>query len=482
MGGEGDRIGQFFRTKVAGFLTVPKHRFALFGLFAIWIIVALVQTTKLEATKEAEQFLAEDHPLQKSLTIIGQEFGSGERDAGLMVYFSWGVKEVDRSGVNQLVDPEYLGKHVYDTDSFAFNKECQKEMLNQCTILQTSTDGEYDGFIKQKGGTNSIRCFIEEFAAFSALGSLKDCDVVKSGSWRTSDEDWTVEPSNLPMMMNKFMRENTCYSNDEDGTTTIGTFYENDLGWDGSEMRYISLAVENQVLDPFSSRPESVVREQYDMMTKIATEIDTPMKNACYVDNSEQRDKVVMTDLDQKFVFMNNQRIYVRSALSSSFLGVAIAFTVLLVSTRVFHIAAFATCSIICVLLSVTGSIVMIGWSLGSIEAILISITAGFAVDYVVHLAHAYEQSKHENTFDRIRDAFGEMGISVFNGMATSVGASIPLFFCQLQFFAKFGTFLCLTIAFSWLFANFAFMALLGQAQVKIQPKGDSNNKKCISV
>merc|ERR1712003_193646 len=197
------------------------------------------------------------------------------------------------------------------------------------------------------------------------------------------------------------------------------------------------------------------------------------MKDACYVNNSEQNNKVVMTDLDQKFVFMNNQRIYVRSALSSSFLGVAIAFTVLLVSTRVLHIAGFATCSIICVLLSVTGSIVMIGWSLGSIEAILISITAGFAVDYVVHLAHAYEQSRQENTFDRVRDAFGEMGISVFNGMATSVGASIPLFFCQLQFFAKFGTFLCLTIAFSWLFANFGFMSVL--AQLKIPVKNDKS-------
>lgn len=37
-------------------------------------------------------------------------------------------------------------------------------------------------------------------------------------------------------------------------------------------------------------------------------------------------------------------------------------------------------------------------------------------------------------------------------GMITSVGASIPLFFCQLQFFAKFGTFLCLVIAFRYVF------------------------------
>merc|ERR1711935_113254 len=100
-----------------------------------------------------------------------------------------------------------------------------------------------------------------------------------------------------------------------------------------------------------------------------------------------------------------------------------------------------------------------------------------------VHLAHAYERASHAETVqDRIRAAFGEMGISVFNGMATSVGASIPLFFCQLQFFKKFGTFLCLTIAFSWLFANFAFMTLLGQAKIPVQPHGNGHDKKCISV
>jgi len=45
--------------------------------------------------------------------------------------------------------------------------------------------------------------------------------------------------------------------------------------------------------------------------------------------------------------------------------------------------------------------------------------------------------------------------------MITSVLASLPLFACELQFFAKFSTFLCFTILFSWLFANFGFMSVL---------------------
>jgi len=166
----------------------------------------------------------------------------------------------------------------------------------------------------------------------------------------------------------------------------------------------------------------------------------------------------------------NNQNIYVRSAILSSLLGIGIAFVVLFISTRLLHIALLATISIASVLLSVTGLMVIIGWKLGTMESILISVVAGFSVDYVVHLAHSYEQG-HGNTESRIRKAFGEMGISVMNGMVTSVGASIPLFFCQLVFFAKFGTFLCAIIAFSWLFANFAFMSILAQLKIPLSEK-----------
>ena len=133
--------------------------------------------------------------------------------------------------------------------------------------------------------------------------------------------------------------------------------------------------------------------------------------------------------------------------------------------------AFFASLSIMCVLISVVGMLVILGWDLGSIESILIGIIAGFSVDYVVHLAHAYEIADGD-TNDRITEAFSDLGISVFNGMITSEADSIPLFFCQLQFFAKFGTFLCLTIAFSWIFANFGFMSVLATLKIPITNEG----------
>jgi len=329
-------------------------------------------------------------------------------------------------------------------------------MVQTCDDLLTNK--MYMPHIKQKNGLGTVKCFMEEFGAYSATGSLDNCDIVRKGAWKK--ENWTVPLDDLPSFMQKFLNETSCFS---DEGSTILSYYKNELGWDGNKLKYAGISVESNVLDPYSNSPEMVARKEYDMMIKISEGFDATMEERCGT-------KAIMTDLGGKFVFMNNQHIYVRSAVVSSVIGLGIAFVVLFISTRLFHIAMLATLSISCVLVSVTGIMVMLGWKLGSIEAILISIVAGFSVDYVVHLAHSYERVDGE-TDTRITKAFGEMGISVMNGMVTSVGASLPLFFCQLQFFKKFGTFLCVIIAFSWLFANFAFMAILAQLNIPISKK-----------
>jgi len=457
-----DRVSTFFREKVFGLIKSPMKRAIIGVLLGAWLIISLVNAMKLEPTKETEQFLDKDHPLQKSVKILENEFPIAEDDINLQVYFSWGLDEVDRKGVNQLFKPEFVGEPVFSKD-FKFDQNCQTAMLVACEELRNNDD--LAPYIKRVGAVGSVSCFVEELGAYAKLGSLSDCDAVKSREWK-DDNDWQVSPSDLTKMMEGFIDQKSCFSDNED---TILTYYADALGWDGSSLKYAAITVENQVLDPFGTKSEPVARKQYDKMIELADKLTTDMVGVCGVGPR-------MTDLDQKFIFMNTQSIYVRSAVQSSVLGVFIAFAVLLMSTRVFHIALFASLSIMSVLLSIIGTMVVLGWSLGSIEAILISIVAGFSVDYVVHLAHSYNHSSGD-TYERLQSAFSEMGSSVLNGMVTSVGASIPLFFCQLQFFKKFGTFLCLTIAYSWIFANFGFMSLLAQAKLPLKEK-----KACINL
>jgi hypothetical protein len=330
--------------------------------------------------------------------------------------------------------------------------------LSFCVKLRT--DPAYKELIKQKNGVGEVYCFLEELAAYNVQGNLDDCQYVRRGDWR--QEQWQVDPADLPSLMEGFLREKSCF--DDDGTETISGRYSDELGWDGTAMRYAAISAESIVLTPFGTESESKARAEYDQFIALGEEVNDVISQYC-------SGNVVVTDLEGKFVFMNNQSIYVRTAIQSSVLGVVIAFVVLLISTRVFHIAFFASLSITSVLVSVVGTMVMLGWKLGSIESILIGITAGFSVDYVVHLAHAYEIAEGDS-YERVTEAFADLGISVFNGMITSVAASIPLFFCSLQFFAKFGTFLCLTIVFSWIFANFVFMSILAQLKIPIKKGG----------
>jgi len=458
---KGDRISEFFRNRVAEFIcTSGTNRLFLFVIFTVWISVAIWQTCLIEPTKETEQLLSEDHPLQKSFAILGNEFPTADGDQGLPVHYVWGLEDVDRTGVNLLLNPENFGTPQYN-QNFDYNEQCQTELLVICDDFKSNA--KYSDLIKRKDGRGSIKCFMQELGAYyvKKFGGYEGseanyCNWVRAEEWK--DKAWQIPPAKLSLIMPDFLQERSCI----DETKSISARYIKELGWDGKSMKYASISVESNNLDPFSIKPEAYVRGQYQQFVAIRDDLLLGgVSSAC-------TGSIVMTDLFEKFVFMNNQSIYVKAAATSSLLGVGIAFAVLLISTWSFHIALFASVSITCVLVSVTGTMVLLGWSLGSIESILIGIIAGFSVDYVVHLAHSYKSASGDTTM-RIKEAFNDMGISVFNGMITSVAASIPLFFCQLQFFKKFGTFLCIVIGFSWLFANFLFMSVLAQLKIPIK-------------
>lgn len=246
-------------------------------------------------------------------------------------------------------------------------------MVDACERIRS--DPAYAKFIKQKGGVNQVFCFIEELAAYNVLGNINDCDYVRQGGFK--NETWQMTSEEIASLMDGFLLQRSC----GDQTESVSSFYSNDLGWDGTRLRYATISVESLNLQPFSAEPESVTRAEYDQFVALSRELQDSVSGAC-------GGEVIMTDLDGIFVFMNNQSIFVQTAVQSSLVGVAIAFTVLLLTTRVLHIAFFASLSIVSVLISVTGVMVILGWQLGSIESILIGIIAGFSVDYVVHLAY----------------------------------------------------------------------------------------------
>ena len=202
-----DKVSEFFKTKVAGFIKVPLHRLVMGVVFCTWLGIAIWQTTLLTTTTENEQFLDEDHPLQKSITILNKQFPTADDDLGLKVYFVWGVDEVDRTGVNRLLDPNNYGSPTF-VEEFNFNAQCQTDLLAFCDKLKT--DDEYSDLIKRKDGLGQVYCFVEELGAFNVKGDLADCEYVRKHEWKDANVTWQVETENLPTIMPEFLKQRTC--------------------------------------------------------------------------------------------------------------------------------------------------------------------------------------------------------------------------------------------------------------------------------
>jgi len=159
------------------------------------------------------------------------------------------------------------------------------------------------------------------------------------------------------------------------------------------------------------------------------------------------------------WVWMHTQTVFVSSAITGMITGTLLAFVVVLLATQQMLVAFASMFTIVGILASVLGAMVALGWELGTIESICLTILAGFSVDYVVHLAHSFVQAEKKDRLDKVRSALDEIGVSVLGGMLTSASAAIALMICQLQFFHKFGVFLMLTVSISWIWANIGFMA-----------------------
>ena len=113
-----------------------------------------------------------------------------------------------------------------------------------------------------------------------------------------------------------------------------------------------------------------------------------------------------------------------------------------------------------CVVVSVLAIMQINEWGLGVAESIAVVMHIGLSVDYVVHLSADYMHSKHKTRFERMKQSYSHMGISVFSGTVTTLGSGIFLFGGELIFFKKFALLITGTISISFLVSMLYFGAL----------------------
>lgn len=146
-------------------------------------------------------------------------------------------------------------------------------------------------------------------------------------------------------------------------------------------------------------------------------------------------------------------------------IGLCLALVILVVATTNLAVGVLATLIIAMITCSVLGVITMIGWKLGPLESLNLTLVVGLAVDYVVHLAEGYMELKHDKREANVQHTLSHVGISILSGACTTLGASIFLLAAKILFFFQFGIFIFCTIGFSIMYSIFFFptvMALIG--------------------
>ena len=186
------------------------------------------------------------------------------------------------------------------------------------------------------------------------------------------------------------------------------------------------------------------------------------------------------TDNGSKWMHMRTDAIMRWVAASGCAISCLFVFVVLSISTRNVLIAALSTVCIGGIVISCVGFLVLMGWSLGMIESICLTICVGFSIDFVAHLAVAYNESEPEQSrYVRTRTALSELGISITSAGITTSGSALFLLPTISIGQQKMGAFVCFDVALS-LFFNLSIMLVISSETLSLTINDISNCILCI--
>jgi len=168
------------------------------------------------------------------------------------------------------------------------------------------------------------------------------------------------------------------------------------------------------------------------------------------------------------YVFMVLQNELLSAAIQGMVVSLVVTALILALVTFNWILALIGLVNITIITGIFLGIMPLIPWELGSSECIFLIAVVGLAVDYTVHLLHAYNEQDGTRE-EKMQGALSTMGISVASGAITTMGAGLMLFMCDIAFFQQYGSFIFLVILLSLLVA----MTNLPPLILTLGPEGD---------
>ncbi|XP_077977450.1 protein dispatched homolog 1-like [Glandiceps talaboti] len=459
-----NKVVRFFKGPYFRFVTHKAYRWIIVLVFVAIVTVFTYFARKLGPDEEAVKIFKDGNNFVEFNDKSSKAFVPSESDE-TTVYIVWGMENQDLSSCHH-TDYECTGQTIWD-DSFDLNPTpSQKAIKDFCYKLQNLTEREIaDLHIKRDivTGELKINCFIDNMYGFYQNLNLTNYPNGTDVSMPIGEIEMHSVMNANPDIFDTSHLHDTFYRYFETGLgywLTMG--YTGKANTDYEEYRHLL----GEELDKWDST-----------YTVPGTDIyGTRMKYAAITVKTSLSFGSVGYDSGMKILnawetFVDNETL-ADSAVKGIILGITLAFPVLVIATQNVIIGTMATVSIGLTTVCVIGMIPMLGWKLGLLESLNLSLIVGLAVDYVVHLAEGYHLSQKEDRLGRLHDMLEHVGVSVVSGAATTLGASLFMLFAQILLAMQFGIFMFCTIGFSLLFSMGLFTTILGI----MGPQGDTGS------
>lgn len=141
-------------------------------------------------------------------------------------------------------------------------------------------------------------------------------------------------------------------------------------------------------------------------------------------------------------------------------LSVAVAFSVMLLTTSNIIISLYAIVSIAGTIFVTVGSLVLLGWELNVLESVTISVAVGLSVDFAVHYGVAYRLAPEPDREGKVIFSLSRMGSAIAMAALTTFVAGAMMMPSTVLAYTQLGTFMMLIMCISWAFATFFFQCM----------------------
>ncbi|XP_060070535.1 protein dispatched homolog 3-like [Ylistrum balloti] len=473
--------GYYFR-----FITHKIIRWVILALFLVLIVVFIVFVKDLKPDEESTKIYKQNHNYQMANDRQKNAFTPSGGDRIIRVYMVWGLRLQDRSGCHKTAGSKCTGRTVWN-EAFDLNPSpAQLQLQKMCSDMQNLPDQiNADLYIRRNSLTGKLEvdCFLDSLETFLVNESTK---VVYRGTGDFSIPLTETKVSHLMTshseLYNSSAISSSFYRYFETAadfwlhggyTSNVSSEYSHLVGFTkdnydtfpllnnngnfyGTRLRYIAFTVNTSLIHG-----------------KLGYEVGIPIYNSWEKFFTDKLSTLPPSlsggfqctpEANNPWHWLKVQKVLVDSALRGIAIGICLAFVVLTIATKNIIIGFLATVSIACVTVTVVAIIPMVGWKLGVLESLNLSLVVGLSVDYVAHLAEGYHRSIHTDRKHKVRDMLESVAVSISSGAMSTLGASIFMLFAEILFFVQFGIFMFCTIGFSLIYSLGLFSTFLALA------------------